>query len=326
MLDRLVQRICRTQQAAYHAVKTEVRNWSRSFVLFLQDRDRPDAGAVLKVGGQDFVSEGLRRAAHGIRAVVPTIGQPHLAPRVLEEGSFEGHCYVLEERLGGCDADRLLGQGWPAGRLGDAAWDFLDNWMRSTRRVVRLDEPAFQEWVLYQPQGWQRAFGTRTAETLVGMAEMLRDHFLGRETTTVATHGDYHLGNLLFDGDTGAITGVLDWESASLWGNPLTDSMTLLNRPAINFFPEDAEGVAVDCLVARLNQGLALWDEERLQRVRSDYGLTTQEAGAALFRIFLSRHRSRGPCFREGTRGWVEALRAVIAQALAGNGSTCAVP
>jgi SAM-dependent methyltransferase len=321
MLGRLVGTIRTTQQRAYHAVTTRIPPWGGTFVLVLKDQQRPAKKAVLKVGVHEAARDALRRGGRNVRTVAPTLGEPHLVPRILEEGSFEGNGYLLQEHLPGCDGHRLLAQGWTKRQLLDSAWDLLDRWMKSTRRTARLDEPAFQEWILYRPHRWQQLFGSRTAEVLQEVTQTLHKHCIGRDQNVVSTHGDYHFGNLLFDESTGALTGVIDWDSANQLGNPLVDAMMLSDPDADLCFSQDEAAVLpVTSLVDKLELALRSWGDHRLLRVRSEYGLNDVDAAAALFRLFLSHHQSSGSCFQVGVRKWVEALRVVVARAVDRNG------
>jgi aminoglycoside phosphotransferase (APT) family kinase protein len=70
-----------------------------------------------------------------------------------------------------------------------------------------------------------------TGHRLAGLrrvADRLRERVPATATTEKAlVHGDFRPGNLLFDGDPLAVTGVLDWETAML-GDPLTELGYLL--------------------------------------------------------------------------------------------------
>ena len=50
---------------------------------------------------------------------------------------------------------------------------------------------------------------------------------LPEQTETVLVHGDLHIGNVIADGQTGAINAVVDWELTTL-GDPLADIGSLL--------------------------------------------------------------------------------------------------
>jgi aminoglycoside phosphotransferase (APT) family kinase protein/SAM-dependent methyltransferase len=320
MLDRLLKQICLTHQADYRAVRMELRYWSSVFILLLEDKHRPDRAAVLKVGVHEPVSEGLRRAAHNVRTIAPTLGRPRLVPRVLEEGVFEGSAYVLEERLPGRNGAQLFQHGSSPRRLLGGAWDLFEEWMRSTRRVVHFDEPTFYEWINYQPERCRSVYGRRTAEALAEVVNTLGEHVIGTERTVVASHNDCQPANLLFDEATGEMTGLLDWETASLLGNPLVDAMALTySQRTTPFAPRDGEDRSVDSLVDWLNRGLEEWGDDRLLRLRSEYGLGDVDAAAALLRTFLTGgNPPYGEYLRPGAGKWVEALRIITARAVDG--------
>jgi ubiquinone/menaquinone biosynthesis C-methylase UbiE len=322
MLDRLVKQVCLTQQAAYRAVRIELRYWSSVFILLLQDQQRPDRAAVLKVGAHEAVSEGLRRAAHNVRTIAPSLGRPQLIPCVLEQGSFEGNGYLLEERLPGRNGPQLFQRGWSPRRLLNSAWDLLADWMRSTRRLVRFDEPTFYEWLNYQPERCRSVYGTRTAAALAEIVNTQGERVIGTERTVAASHNDCQPANLLFDEGTGTITGFLDWETASLLGNPLVDMMAITYSQSISpFAPRDGEDRSVDSLVDWLHRGLEAWGDDRMTRFRSEFGLDDVDAAAALIRTFLTAgNPPYGEYLRPGMGKWVEALRIITARTVEGNG------
>jgi hypothetical protein len=67
-----------------------------------------------------------------------------------------------------------------------------------------------------------------------------------------------------------------------------------------------------------LNRGLEEWGDDRLLRLRSEYGLGDVDA-AALLRTFLTGgNPPYGDYLRPGAGKWVEALRIITARAVDG--------
>ena len=79
----------------------------------------------------------------------------------------------------------------------------------------------------------------RDMPALDRLSRWLEEHIPSQSETTLL-HGDYHLGNLLVDRQTGHLRAVLDWELSTL-GDPLADVGTMLG-----YWPEpDADGAGV---------------------------------------------------------------------------------
>lgn len=80
-----------------------------------------------------------------------------------------------------------------------------------------------------QLRRWKRQWDTtktRESALLEKLTERLQATIPPQATTTLV-HGDLHLGNLMCNPETGAATGVVDWELATL-GDPLSDIGSLL--------------------------------------------------------------------------------------------------
>lgn len=67
---------------------------------------------------------------------------------------------------------------------------------------------------------------TRELPALDQLTSKLEER-LPEQTETVLVHGDLHIGNVIADGQTGAINAVVDWELTTL-GDPLADIGSLL--------------------------------------------------------------------------------------------------
>ena len=90
---------------------------------------------------------------------------------------------------------------------------------------------------------------TDRIETMDALAHWLPDHLPPSPRTTLV-HGDYRIGNLVFDRETTRLAGVLDWELATL-GDPFADLAYLCmgyhheppGRPGLVAYPGGASGV-----------------------------------------------------------------------------------
>jgi len=324
-LEDLVRRVSGNQQAHYEIEKISVRERG-GCVVVLHDRNEPGRDAILKLALNDGRDKLLNRAGRNAALMAGTLaGRSGFVPRTLGHGAMPGHSYVLEERLSGCDGFQLLERGWPLSRLAETVWDFLEEWMRATRRTVRMTQEDFHRWAPSQPEQWRRLVGSRAAQVLGELTPRLCAYMVGRERTVVASHGDLWLGNVLFDEETGDMRGLLDWDSADLRGLPLVDALSLSQSPGIaprkgaasfdaGFSDQFAESHTVDSLAETLRRVSACTHHPRLARIRSEYGYETdQDGGMALLLIFLKRHQPGHLVARGQTRKWVEAFGLLLA-------------
>jgi len=335
-LEQIVSQVSRNQQVRYRITETSLRDYG-GCVLFLQDRDEPARKAVLKLALDDGAENHLDRARRNLAQMAETLkhATPQM-PRILENGIVDGHAYVLEDRLQGCNGWQMMARGWYASRLADIVGDFLEGWMRATRSTVRLSDAEFCRWVPYQPEHWQRLAGPQTAELVGELIPALRTYMVGQERVVVASHGDFSLGNILFHAGQpfqadarvrlasltcGAIKGIVDWDSADPRGLPLVDAISLSQyRDETSFdlgFPDDfAEAHPVDSLAGTLRRVSTCPEHARLASIRSEYGYNTdRDAYLALFLLFLKRHQPGSLALRKQTRKWVEAFRLLLAVA-----------
>jgi len=104
-------------------------------------------------------------------------------------------------------------------------------------RLHALDPAAVGLGDLGRPEGylerqlrrWAKqldASRTRDLPDLVRLGESLGHNVPGGQSPSIV-HGDYRLDNVVVAPDTGKVTGVLDWEMATL-GDPLTDLASMV--------------------------------------------------------------------------------------------------
>lgn len=203
----------------------------KNTVYFLEiEADESGRELVLKVGDHDFPA-GCRAEPHLMEAVAERTEIP--VPTVLGTGHVRERPYFLAERVSGVtpafDPGRLGPEQFErvctaAGRnLGDLHASFpADTWgMLGLERGADELHVAreFPDWPTYF-EAWlshnaERLGDTRFAdlvpavETRVAeIAAELREY---GPFDPVVTHGDYRLGNLLVDPETGATEAVVDW-------------------------------------------------------------------------------------------------------------------
>jgi ubiquinone/menaquinone biosynthesis C-methylase UbiE len=318
-LEQIVKRVSCTQQASYEIVETNLRDYG-GCVVFLRNRDEANRSAILKLALDQRAENALSRAMRNVTLMSASLkgGTPPL-PRILENGIAEGHAYLLEERLAGCNGWEMIARGWSPDRLADIVWDFLEGWMRATHSTVRLNETDYLRWIPYQSEDWYRLAGPRTARAVGELIDALGAYMVGQERVVVASHGDFSLGNVLFHETTGTLAGIVDWDSADTEGLPLVDAISLSQyryEPAFDLgFPDEfADGLSISTLAEALRRVSTCPGHPRFARARSEYGYETdRDAFMALFLLFLKRHQSGSLSVRKQIRKWVDAFRLLVA-------------
>jgi hypothetical protein len=318
LLERVTDDVGQRNGARYAIVEIRIQPWG-GFLAFLQDMTRPNRQAVLKVALHPGAEELLDRAEGNVRklgATLPTTRGSH----ILCSGNRDGYRYSLEERLDGSDGTQMVKKGYDQPRLLRLASELLSVWRRNTARLIPWNDESLMS--VIAPSGmdlWQAVLGFKTMRIIAEMFQLLRNYLLGREGWVVACHGDYHLGNILFNPDSGEITGVIDWDSAQGAASPLLDAMTLAaaakNLP-LNFSDENAEGLSIHSLVRYLSDAVESVDDDSLAQVRSEYRLTESDTVMAMLHAFLLRRRSAYQSSRLAGHKWATALKIAVMEAL----------
>lgn len=211
-----------------YAVEVETETEAVETAVGATDTEGRDL--VLKVGDHHFAA-GCRAEPHVLAQVAERTAIP--VPAVLGAGHLDGDPYFLAERVPGvnptCDPQRLPDDAFErvvadAGRyLGELHAAFpADGWgMLGLERGAddRNFAREFPNWPTYfeawLDQNVDRLRDTRFADLAPALeaktaeaADELREH---GPFDPVLSHGDYRLGNLLVDPDTGATEAVIDW-------------------------------------------------------------------------------------------------------------------
>ncbi len=106
------------------------------------------------------------------------------------------------------------------------ALGFLTSLHARARQDVMMEEALFEERIGHYCDRLGAALpAPRSAFAKV--KERLRAGLVGRRWPLVPEHGDFHLGNCLFDGEAGP-TGVIDWDLGACPGMPVLDVLHLM--------------------------------------------------------------------------------------------------
>jgi hypothetical protein len=208
--------------------------WTRGAVeVFVLGLDAEHPVAVVKLASGPAGRVGLRWGvdhARELRQLETLDGWAALVPEPLATGQLDRRFYVVERALPGQAGNGALAAAedpWPsllAGarairRLHQQTGHFVDPTDDYVRRAVH--EPlAKLAPVLESPE-------SRRAATRVN--RLLTRTLADQGTLWLSwIHGDYWLGNILFSTETGAVTGIVDWDRAAPAELPLHDCVHLL--------------------------------------------------------------------------------------------------
>jgi hypothetical protein len=187
-----------------------------------------------------------------------------------------------------------------------------------------MDEATFDQWIPSDPGRWSAVLGKRAADTLTRAVQLLRDYFVGKQRVFVASHGDFTLSNLLFDGETSEITGVIDWSQASATATPLADGLNLMliDLHDDNLRQTGVPGRVKEFIVQVLDDRAGPWIHERLRRVRSEYQLDRDDLLACLVQWITRYVTSRLHVIKRTTAWeWTEALGTALERATNDDGA-----
>ncbi|WP_162224126.1 phosphotransferase family protein [Halorussus salinus] len=267
--DRLREEVGAALPDADLREATPIEEGKNDAYLVVVEQEGDERELVLKVGDGDF-ADGYRAEARVLSAVGERTAIP--VPEVVGTGAFGDDPSLLAERVPGanpaCDPESLapeafervcadagrnlalLHETFPAGDcdlLPDDGWGMLA--LDSGADALHFAR-EFPDWPTYF-EAWLTHNVERLADTrfedlrpaLADRAEEFTDQLrsLG-PFESVLTHGDYRLGNLLVDPETGATRGVVDWATPTAapptWELAVTEAI-LIDWPALGDSRQD---------------------------------------------------------------------------------------
>ncbi len=202
-------------------LNTSWRGRDGAVLLHAVDGERGDATAIAKawLSTGDGGGGGDREAA-GLQAIAARAGQfGARVPKLLGQGTLVDQVFVAETAVAGEKAAVLL-HDHPervAGVLTRLA-NWLRAWNKATRHEQILTQPLLGQ-LLLDPVA--ELMGADDARQAWARMSALAGRLLGQPAVFVAAHGDLTMVNVLVDRAGGL--GIIDWETASLSGLPLSD-------------------------------------------------------------------------------------------------------
>jgi len=172
---------------------------------------------------------GLHRAAQAMRDLRadPRLGDfARLIPPPLGDGEIDGQAYAVERALPGVEARLLLPRPQARAAIVRAAAAAIAELHQRTGRTITVDAATRVAWVDRPAEVVARVSSQpRRVEALVAEVGAAWE---GRRAMVSWIHGDYWPGNLLVTPDTGALTGIVDYEWAAPDALPQHDLLHLL--------------------------------------------------------------------------------------------------
>ena len=231
------------------------------------------------------------------------------APSVLSHGTLGDRVWSRETDLPSRSGVEALAEGLRphALLLGGAA--LVSGLHRATAVQRTVDTDRFQAWVV-DPA---RAVASACPEAARGLDELvatLHPVLAGATVTVSRTHGDVSPANLRVDRD-GAVTGLVDWEAASVEGLPEIDLLGLIASTR-SLVDTREYGEVVDALLHRP------WNEEEVAVL--DAGPNRHLPRSALVLVAWLHHVATNVTKSDayaGNRAWVVRNVLSVADALA---------
>jgi aminoglycoside phosphotransferase (APT) family kinase protein len=152
-----------------------------------------------------------------------------LVPVSLASGTLEGRCYRVDAALRGRVVLDELRKDKSRRNLLESAAETIHVLHRTTASVVEVDERLAAHWIDAPANDLLAHGAARGLGSQVGrLRDELRTALVGRSLSAGWIHGDYWLGNLLFEAGEAGPRGIVDWDAAGESALPVIDVIHLL--------------------------------------------------------------------------------------------------
>jgi aminoglycoside phosphotransferase (APT) family kinase protein len=260
------------------------------------------AKLALKVAGDEISAEGLSREAEYLRGLRAHSGLPrqivNSLPHVLESSRHQGYAYRLETWLPGRSASDLMYWLGTREEMIDTAIDWITALHKSSVGAAR-QTAGYAEWARAVILRISARAGSEDEAFAERIAAYLTSRLDRYSPPTVSGHGDYWLGNILRDPDSGRITGVIDWQHGDRQAPPLEDVLHMLfTRKWLFSFYDPGSHVA-----AFLKRRHGPRDRQRIAGYMKDLGLSMEAVGL-LTVLYWIRYLAEWEASEGPKRGW----------------------
>jgi hypothetical protein len=152
-----------------------------------------------------------------------------LIPLPRASGALDGRSYRVDTVLRGRLMLDRLGVATTRRRLLESAAETIHVLHRATATRVEIDDGLAERWIDAPVDDLLAHRGARGLESpLHRLREELRAGLIGRRLSAGWIHGDYWLGNLLFEASEARPRGIVDWDAAAETQLPIIDVLHLL--------------------------------------------------------------------------------------------------
>lgn len=205
------------------AVKRIVAGNSGTSIIIAGPVDYDTANVIIRLPSQPVASQYCRNNAKALRMLAHTsmLGR---VPRLICEGTWQGQEYTAESSCSGFEVDYAIRN---LGAMVRQGFKLLNILHRQTGRSTRILEEEYQRLVAPFIQGLAVYCAPDIRERLDNLTKKLRFAMVGQTAFLGYTHGDFKLGNILFDRSR-KLTAVIDWDGFSENGFQIFDYLTLL--------------------------------------------------------------------------------------------------
>lgn len=255
------------------------------------------AGVILKIAHSSEGSESLRKQLYvqsTLRRDPRLADWRHLVAEPITDGTVLGRYYVAEREIRGRSADSLPGLADRVQDIQAQAFDRIGVFHQRTARAEIVDQVLLDRWVGNRIRILRRALINHTGndwfiDALDHLEAGLICWLQRRHVTTCWIHGDFWLGNVLVDDESGQLTGIIDWDRAGPSELALHDIIHMLLLPRKLLSNQWGESLLASAL-----DGDHIWNAEEesiLSRSHLELGDGQMGRRIALFLYWL-RHTS----------------------------------
>jgi aminoglycoside phosphotransferase (APT) family kinase protein len=294
--DPAVRAVCGPRPTIAHAELT-----STDVAVILVSRGGEPPCAVLKLPMTPESVEGVLRESSTLAALHADDRLGHwrdLIPRPRASGELHGRRYRVDTVLRGRTVLDRLSDGPSRRRLLDSAAETIHVLHRESATTVEAGDRLVERWIDAPVDDLLARGAARGLEPgLERLRAELRCALVGRRFSVSWIHGDYWLGNLLFEDADAEPSGIVDWDAAVDSGLPVLDVLHL-----VVYTRRSVGGQNLGEIVSDLLDGGGWSPDER--RILDRYGCcdgSLSERHAIL--LYWLRHVAHHACQqREGDR------------------------